>query len=246
MPATERPETARRAVRNLLAASPLPRRVLLLRAGTTPAHADGRLVGTDDPPLSLAGRAEVAERRRQWEWADSVTTSPFLRARQSVAIFTAGAPAAMVASFGPLNFGRWQGVPRERVAEMDPIAFDDWEAASARAQPPGGEALENFQIRVAEGIEQVFATGSLAPLVVTHGEVIREIVAQLSGEVLSRAQPAPSELVLLTRGEDGRFQLGRASSDPDPLRSALERTGASGVGPWRPERSVGQFELRGR
>jgi broad specificity phosphatase PhoE len=137
-------------------------------------------------------------------------------------------------------------VPRASVAERDPIAFADWQAASATAQPPGGESLENFRIRVAESVQRLFLTGARSPLVVTHGEVIREIVEQLSGEVLSRELPAPSELLLLTRSQDARFRLGRSSSDPDPLRSPLERAGLSGVGDAQVGRSVGHFVLRAR
>ncbi|MFI5318308.1 MAG: histidine phosphatase family protein, partial [Myxococcota bacterium] len=190
------------------------RRLLLLRAGETAAHAAGRLVGTEDPGLTAFGRAQIEERRHQWEWADYVATSPFRRARESAAIFTGGAQAAVEASFGPLDFGRWQGVPLDKNAERDPIAFADWRAGRPTAQPPGGESLDNFRTRVAEGIERLFRAGRSAPLVVCHGEVIREIVEQLTGEVLSRESPAPSELVLLTLGPDGRFRLGRPSSDP--------------------------------
>ena len=238
------PQLAAREALASRAAEASPSRVLLLRAGATLAHAAGRLVGTDDPPLSPIGRAQVAERRQQWEWADYVVTSPSRRAYESAAIFTAGAQTAIEWSFGPLNFGRWQGVPREHVKERDPIAFADWQAGGVSAQPPGGESLENFRTRVVEGVEKLFRTGRTAPLVVCHGEVIREIVALLAGEVLSPEHPAPSELVLLTFGPGSRFRLGRTSSDPEPLRSALERTGLGGVEEWRAERHVGHFEMR--
>ncbi len=244
--AMSRPELAAREADPSRAAERSPRRLLLLRAGATCAHGEGRWVGTEDPPLSPFGRSQIEERRRQWEWADHVVTSPFERARESAAVFTSGAQAAIEAGFGPLHFGRWQGVALAQVAERDPIAFADWQAAAATAQPPGGESLENFRIRVLEGLQRLFQTGARAPLVVTHGEVIREIVEQLSGEVLSRQSPMLSELVLLTRGPQSRFRLGRSSSDPEALRSPLERFGLSGVGPWRAERSVGHFELRTR
>lgn len=225
---------------------PSPLRVLLLRAGVTTDHLGDCLVGTDDPPLSPLGRTQVAERRLQWEWADYVATSPFRRAFESASIFTSGARAAIYASLGPLNFGRWQGVPRTSVAELDPIAFADWQAAVPTAQPPGGESMENFRTRVADCVQRLFRTGARSPLVVSHGEVIREIVEQLSGEVLSRQSPAPSELVLLTQAPGPRFRLGRASSDPDPLRSPLESTGLSALGIPSTGRSVGHFELRTR
>lgn len=240
------PQLAAREVPASRAAQHLPQRMLLLRAGATCAHGDGRLIGTEDAVLSPFGRAQVSLRRRQWESADSVTTSPFRRALETCALFTSGASAAIETRFGPQHFGRWQGLPRVEALAMDPIEFADWLAAGRSAQPPGGESVENLRIRVADGLARLFSTHTRAPLVVCHGEVIREIVEQLTGEVLSRESPAPSELVLLTRCAGARFRLGRASSDPESLRSQLERTGLSGVGEWRAERSVGHFEMRAR
>lgn len=222
----------------------MSRRILLLRAGTTAAHEAGCLVGGADPPLSPLGRAQVAERRHQWEWADVVVVSPSRRARESAAILAAAAQVTIEPAFAPLDLGRWQGLRSELVAQRDPIAFADWQAGSPLAQPPGGEALSSFRIRVADGVARLLRNGRVSPLVVSHGEVIREIVALLSGELLARGRPAPSELALLTRGARDRFHLGRNSSDPEPLRSALERCGLSGVGEWRPERHIGHFELR--
>jgi hypothetical protein len=51
-------------------------------------------------------------------------------------------------------------------------------------------------------------------------------------------------MALATRRSESSWALGRRSSDPDPLRSPLEREGLSGCGePFR-ERHVAALEVR--
>lgn len=65
----------------------------------------------------------------------------------------------------------------------------------------------------------------------SHAEVIREVAWRLAGARLPADRPAPAEMLLLSRVADGAypFRMGRVSSDPEALRSVLEREGLSGV-----------------
>ena len=220
------------------------RRLLLVRAGSTAAHAGGRLVGTTDSALSARGRAEILERRRHWEWADFVCASPARRAHESAAILAPNARIALEPAFGPMNYGSWQGIDPLTLRQRDPIAYADYEVGAESAQPPNGESFDALRLRVASGLARLMMLPRLSPLVVSHAEVIREIAWRLAGARLQHARPEPAEMLLLTRDAAGAFRLGRASSDPDPLRSPLERTGLSGDEPSEPERHIGHLEIR--
>jgi probable phosphoglycerate mutase len=218
-------------------------RVVLVRAGTTRDHEAGRLIGALDPPLSATGRAEVEARRRHWEWADAVWSSPAQRACDTARLLAPEADVRIDAALGPLDLGTWQGRTREELAAAEPIAFAEFERGLQAA--PRGEPLEALRARLRQFIVRLAVTGPISPLVVSHARVIRELVWELSGSSLPEGRPAPAELVLLTRRSDGSLRLGRSSSDPEALRSPLERTGLSGSD-FSDERHTGQLELRRR
>ena len=219
------------------------RRILWVRAGRALAHERGQLVGIADPPLSERGRAEVEALRHHWEWADFVCASPSRRARESAAILAPTARVELEPAFGPTSYGSWQGLDLETIRARDPIAYADYEAGTAPA-PPDGESAEALRARVARGLARLLALAHLSPLVVSHAEVIREVAWRLAGARLPRGRPRPAEMLLLTRAPSGAFRLGRASSDPDPLRSPLEREGLSSDEDEIAERHIGHLELR--
>ncbi|HEU4427286.1 MAG TPA: histidine phosphatase family protein [Myxococcota bacterium] len=219
------------------------RRLLLVRAGRTLAHERGQLVGAADPPLSERGRAEVEALRRHWEWADFVCASPSRRARESAAILAPNVRIELEPAFGPTSYGSWQGLDPEAIRARDPIAWADHEAGISPA-PPDGEPAEALRARVAKGLARLLALARLSPLVVSHAEVIREVAWRLAHVRLPLGRPDPAEMLLLTRAPSGAFRLGRASSDPDPLRSPLEREGLSSGEDPLPERHIGHLELR--
>jgi broad specificity phosphatase PhoE len=115
------------------------------------------------------------------------------------------------------------------------------------ARRRGDESPIDFEARVRRALVALARGRSISPLVVTHGSVIREIVAQLADAPIPDGRPHPAEMVLLTRTRGGKFRLGRRSSDPEPLRSPLERHGlsGSGSGDGEPERHVAHLEIRG-
>jgi len=222
----------------------MPRRLLLVRSGSTLEHERGRLVGTSDPPLSERGRAELEALRHHWEWADYLCSSPARRARESAAILAPGARVQLEPAFGPMNLGRWQGLDAESIRQSDPIAYADYEAGEPSAPPPHGETHDALRARIADGLVRLLARARISPLVVSHAEVIREIAWRLAGARLPAGRPAPAEMLLLTREASGVFRMGRASSDPEPLRSPLERGGLSDGDDPLPERHIGHLELR--
>jgi hypothetical protein len=79
-------------------------------------------------------------------------------------------------------------------------------------------------------------------LVVADGGVLRILAERLLERPLPEGRPHPGEMALLTRRESG-WHLGRRSSDPEPLRSPLERDGLSGTGDFGPEHHVAPLQI---
>jgi broad specificity phosphatase PhoE len=218
------------------------RRLVLLRAGATADPADDRLIGGSDLPLSPSGRAAVSERRRHWEWIDAVFSSPLRRARESAEIVAPTSRVRLVPDLRARGYGDWEGMRCAEIELADPVAFADWRAGRGAAIPRG-ERLAGFRERIARALERVRESGAISPLVVSHGDSIRELVHLLGCE-LPEGRPLPAETVVLTLRAEGRFGLGRQSSDPAPLRSPLERDGLSGLDSTPPERHIAPLEIR--
>jgi probable phosphoglycerate mutase len=219
------------------------RRLVLVRAAATEEHAAGRLVGRSDPSLSPEGRAEARERRRHWEWIDAVVASPMRRGRETAKLLAGGTPLVLSPDLRPRNYGHWEGLTPAEIEARAPIAYADWQAGRP-CTIPRGEGTSHFEDRVARALEGLLGGPWISPLVVTHGDVIREIAQRLLGAPLPDGRPLPGEIALLTRVHGGKFRLGRPTSDPPPLRSALALEGLSGVGAGPIERHVAHLERR--
>lgn len=151
-----------------------------------------------------------------WEWAEAVIASPDRASRESAAILTGGGPVILDADLRATREAA--GVPRGEIG---------------REQAAG---IARFLERARQGqVESL--------LIVSRPSVIRRIAAEL-GEALPSGRPWPAEMVLLTERADGQWHLGRRSSDPPALESALEREGLSGDPDERPpDCRAGRLEL---
>ena len=215
------------------------RRLVLVRA----AHAAGpRERG--DPPLSERGRDQMEALLRRWEWAERVVSSTLRRARESASILSRGLPVGLDPDLAPLDRGRLAGLSPEELRARDPATFEDWRSGREDLAFPGGDTRADFRARVGRALEGLRSGPWFSVLVVSHGETIRELVERLAGTPLPEGRPRIGELALVTRDADGRWRLGRRSSDPEPLRSPLERTGLLGSSDPLDDRHVAPLELR--
>jgi broad specificity phosphatase PhoE len=217
------------------------RRLVLVRAG---AAAGPREIG--DPPLSERGRAQIEALRRRWEWAERVVSSTRRRARESALLLSRGGPVELDPDLAPLDRGRFAGLSPEDLRAADPASFEDWRRGREDFAFPEGEPLGAFRARVDRALARLQAGPWYSVLVVAHRDTIRQIAEILAARSLPPERPRIGELALVTRGGDGRWHLGRRSSDPEPLRSPLERTGLLEGDDLLDDRHVAPLELRPR
>lgn len=200
------------------------RRLLLVRAGETDPPRDDRLLGLDERPLSAEGVARMRVLRQHWEWVEDVVTSPLRRARQSAQILARGHAVRLDDRLRAMDCGIWHGLSEGEIRALDETRYADWRAGRD-VEIPRGESLAVFHARVDAALSSLREAPQRSLLVVTHQDVCRRIVEGLSGRALPDGRPLVGERVLLTCDGDDRWRLGRRSSDPPALRSALERDG---------------------
>ena len=220
-------------------------RLLLVRAGPTQIPREEMLLGALPTELSESGRRAVRELLRYWEFADAVVSSPLRRARETATLLAGHRPVALEPRLRPRDLGRWEGRPLAELRASRPDLYDRWQQGDD-VDLGDGESPERFLARVTAALDGLLAGPHHSVLVISHRCVIRAIAARLVAP-LPPARPWPAEMVLLTRQSGERWGFGRRSSDPEPLRSPLERSGLSGRPFERPpERHVATLTIPGR
>jgi len=91
------------------------------------------------------------------------------------------APISFDQAWRERDFGDYQGLDKRTVAQRhDEYALDG--SLSAVGSVPGGESLDEFRRRVADGLESLLAcVEDETVAVVTHGGALRVVVAELTG-----------------------------------------------------------------
>jgi len=177
--------------------------IYLIRHGESIWNAQGRVQGWSDPRLSRAGLAqgEAVARRLAALPLARLYTSPLRRAAQTARVIAEASEtsARPVAEFREIGLGVWEGMPVWSLRRRYPTLYETWLRTPSKAQIPQGEGIARFRRRVAAAFRMVLeeTPAGATAVIVTHGGVIRVIVAAVLG--------IPFDL--LTRG----ISLGNAS-----------------------------------
>ncbi|MCR4317200.1 MAG: alpha-ribazole phosphatase [Planctomycetes bacterium] len=83
-----------------------------------------------------------------------------------------------------INFGEWEG---RKWGEIDRKPLDRWMADFVNARCPGGESFKDLEFRVLDFLSEIKRAEVERAVLVTHGGVIRTIVAFAEGTPLSHA-----------------------------------------------------------
>ncbi len=188
-------------------------RLILVRHGETDYNKADLVQGRGiDAPLNATGMAQ-AEAVGRWldgYGYDAVVSSSMLRARQTAAIAT-GRPLDAVpheAGLEEMAYGAYEGIPVDDTRGALDTLYAGWARGRLELAPPGGETpgmvLERA-LPVIGNWTRRHAGGRV--LVVTHGRVLRILVAHLLGWELSRMQDVPhrNACIYILRQEGGGY-----------------------------------------
>lgn len=157
--------------------------------------------------MSEHGRAQAAaleERLRGCRFA-AIHTSPVQRARETAEAIARGRAVAVADALDELDFGSWTGKSFAILA--DEPAWGDWNSRRAVARAPGGESMAQATARAVAHVEAVArAHDEAAVALVTHGDIIRGVLAHYLGLSLDRLlsfDVDPASISRLAVGEWG-------------------------------------------
>lgn len=203
-------------------------RILLLRHAHSVANAKGILAGRA-PGISLSEKGvkqsiELAERLQGVKFSQ-IRISPMERCAETVQPLISQFPKSAAAKIGieidedlvEVNYGKWTG------KKLSVLSKDkSWKVVQDTPSAmyfPGGEGLLDVQSRAMRGLNRISKTpGNEAKLLVSHGDVIKAIVASVLGTHLDHFQKIvidPASITVLDfNGKDYRVLTLNNSSEP--------------------------------
>lgn len=186
--------------------------LLLVRHGATEWNRLGRLQGRTDVDLSVEGRSSVRELApvvEAWQ-PQTVICSPLSRTRATAELLGAR-DVVLDMRWAEAGLGEWEG----RTPDMIGPDYFRWRAGVL--VPPAGETPEEVTARTTAAVQDAIAQPGPV-LIVTHGGVIRSVLAHYVGLSAGRLVPvaAPS-ITALDVEPDGSARLRTLNVGAGPL-----------------------------
>ena len=156
----------------------------LLRHGET---ADGAIYrGRTDSLLTGQGRLQMEQtlnvyaQQNQWQ---AVCSSPLQRCLHVARDFADQQGISLMEDtrLQELDFGVWEGQTLEQVWRDYPQQSELFWQHPDKYPPPGGESIQVLQQRLGQFLEELYQSEYQQLLLVTHGGVIRALIADVLG-----------------------------------------------------------------
>lgn len=176
----------------------MPTLLTLLRHGETDFNRQERIQGRGiDAPLNATGVEQAQASGRAIRMAaevDAVYSSSMRRAIQTASI-AMGRPEheiAVLRELEEMDYGAYEGVPVDLQQGDLANLYGAWERGELQARAPGGESPVQVRDRALPAVRTLLDRHpGRHVLVVTHGRVIRILIAALTGMDLSRMGEVP-------------------------------------------------------
>lgn len=171
----------------------------LIRHGATAANLEGRYIGWEEHPLSPEGweqarRAAAHLCGLELSGITGIVTSDLLRSVQTARVIqqAIGLPLRREPGLREVNFGRWSGLTYGEIEAREAERLQAWMADPEQNAPPDGESLAALRSRVLAALPR-----KSGAVVVTHGGVIRAVLAHLTGRPFWDFQVPPGSVTTL-------------------------------------------------
>ena len=183
--------------------------VFLIRHGVTAWHAEGRVLGQRDIPMSDAGvaQAEEAAAAVRGVKMSEVLSSPLQRAIQTAEIIgqAAGIEVARDPRLIDFQLGKWTGMTYDDVAKNE--EYQRFVQQPDAERIPGGESLEDVRRRAVSAVDQALADNATgdALAIVTHAGIIRVLITHYMGSHPAnyhRVRVSPGSISILGFSDD--------------------------------------------
>lgn len=164
-----------------------PTRITLLRHGEPVGGP--RFRGSTDDPLSERGWEQMHEAVDTGNHWDVVLASPLRRCADFARMIADGRqlPLHLEPRLQELHYGQWEGKTADQLLREDGERLQAFWADSASTTPPDGETVSALEQRVTDAwLHWIEHLAGQRILLVTHGGVIRALLADILGSSTSQ------------------------------------------------------------
>ena len=160
--------------------------IVLIRHGETDWNVIGRYQGQADPPLNSNGIQQAHQLAKELSQSsiDVIYTSPLLRTKETAEIISAESGIQQIDEprLMEIHQGDWQTRLRSEIEDLYPELFAAWETTPWDVSPPGGENLNEVQIRVYDAVDDILSRNPDRKIgLVTHRIPIALIKVRFQG-----------------------------------------------------------------
>ncbi|MBF0380890.1 MAG: histidine phosphatase family protein [Magnetococcales bacterium] len=143
--------------------------------------------GSLDDPLTAKGRKTMESTLEMLAPWDRIVTSPLSRCYTVAKEFSRknAVPLVVEKGFREICFGEWEGKTAKQIMASDGEALKLFWQNPDKYSPPGGEKTADFSKRVMASWCELIANKKIEhKLIITHGGVIKAILADILGITL--------------------------------------------------------------
>ena len=152
----------------------------LIRHGETEWNRQQVFRGRIDVPLNQLGRrqAELLGEHFRPHRVDAVYSSPLRRALETAQAIARphGLEVRTVEGLTDIDYGGWQGLPREEVERTYPDLYRLWEQSPHLVRMPGGESLEEVRRRAYAAFSEIRSRHPDQNVVIVAHRVVNKVL----------------------------------------------------------------------
>jgi broad specificity phosphatase PhoE len=193
----------------------LATRIFLIRHGETDWNRIHRFQGRIDIPLNEEGKkqAQALALALRDEPLTAIYSSPLIRAIETasfIKVYHPSTPLFEEEGLIEMDLGEFDGMEAKVLAEKYGAFFETWRNNPALLQMPGGESLQEVQVRSVDTVEHIsrlYPAGSTL-LLCSHNFVNRTLLCYGLGLSLDRFREVKQDLAalnMLLKKEDRLF-----------------------------------------
>jgi len=159
-------------------------RIFLIRHAESEWNRVGKIQGQSDPGLTEEGliHAKCLAHQLKQESIEIIYTSHLKRAKGTARVLSDALKVPVIEDKGlaEIRFGVWEGKTYDEINKLYRGDYDKWLKASSKVSIPGAEELSEFRQRAKKSFEAILKKDNGKNIaVVTHGGIIRSIVASI-------------------------------------------------------------------
>lgn len=156
-------------------------RIILVRHGETDWNKEKVFRGRIDVPLNSTGlqQAKATGKALSGQEIDAIYSSPLKRAIQTangIALFHGHITIKEVRGFIDIDFGKWQGMPNNKVKVEFKELYDTWQNEPHNLKMPGGEGLDDVKLRAMGSLNDILSNHVHETVVIAAHRVVNKVL----------------------------------------------------------------------